>query len=351
MKEGITFDQRVAIPLKYHLIFWGSYFSFNVIRWGSYFNDYWYSLKSNLVEFPLHIIIAYTCVYYLVPKYILTRRYVSFGVLMLILLGIHYIVKSGLTYWLVNEDIWPEAEGINKAFEFNHVIAVALGELYVIALVMAIKLTIDWVGEKNKNEELESLQYQTELKYLRAQMQPHFFFNTLNNLYALILKKSNKAGSVVVKLSELMQYVIYDVKNKSSVSLLKEVNYIQNYIDLEQLRYENKIEVDFKITGDMDDVNITPLLFLPFIENCFKHGIKDAQTLKLLMEFNKVEDGLEFRLKNNFDAVISASSVKGIGIENTKKRLRLLYGSNFKLKTHVEDSNYHVYLKIPVNEY
>ncbi|WP_317168138.1 sensor histidine kinase [Leptobacterium flavescens] len=317
------------------------------MRWGSYFNDYWYSLKSNLVEFPLHIIIVYINIYYLVPKFIIRRKYKTYIFFLLLSLAVHYLIRSGLNYWLVTEDIWPEAEGLHEAFGFNHIIAVTLGELYVVGLVSAIKFTIDFVIERNKNNQLLKLQYETELKYLKAQIQPHFFFNTLNNLYALTMQRSEKAPEVVLKLSEIMQYVIYDV-NKKKISLLKEINYIHNYIELEKLRRGNMVESDMNIAGDIDDVKVPPLLFLPFIENCFKHGLKNGEKIFVKINFKKHGDQLDFKLKNNFNPDYTAKTKNGIGIINTKRRLELLYDNRFELETYPVEDQYRVILKIPV---
>jgi len=123
------------IPLLYHFIFWISYFSFNVIRWGSYFNDYLYSLKSNIVEFPLHIIIVYFNIYYLIPKFILKKKYFEYFSFLSGSLALLYIIRTELIYFLVTKNIWPESFGNQKAFTFNHIVAVTLGEIYVISLV------------------------------------------------------------------------------------------------------------------------------------------------------------------------------------------------------------------------
>ena len=189
---NITFKNiGYKIPIKYHFIFWITYFSLNIIRWGSYFNDYWYSIKSNLVEFPLHILIVYYNIYYLFPYFILKKKYYKFFVYFILSLTFLYLLRTGLNYLLVSENIWPEADGIQNAFTFNHVVAVILGEIYVIAFASSIKLIFDWIYENNRAESLQAIQLKTELQFLKAQIQPQFFFNTLNNLYALTLEKSN----------------------------------------------------------------------------------------------------------------------------------------------------------------
>ncbi|MGJ5641710.1 histidine kinase [Formosa sp. S-31] len=329
-------------------MFWLGYFLFNVLRWGSYFNDYWYSVKSNLVEFPIHIIVVYINVYYLIPRLVLRKRYVQYLLALISMLALVYLVRTGLNYVLVTKDIWPEAENAGKFLELNHIIAVVLGELYVIGFVSAIKLLIDWSIEKHRNEELAKLQLSTELKYLRTQIQPHFFFNTLNNLYALTLTKSDNAPQLVIKISDMMQYVLYEV-NSSKADLLEEINYLNNFIDIARLRFNESIDCEMNITGDIEDVEVPPLLFLTFIENCFKHGLKDSEHVKVKMNFEIVnKEYLEFSLSNSFNPESNITNQEGIGLSNTKRRLNLLFSNDYKLETNIVDNLYNLFLKIPI---
>jgi len=318
------------------------------VRWGSYFDDYWYSLKSNLVEFPIHIIVIYINVYYLIPKFILRKKYRTYVFLLLLMLIMVYLVRTGLNYLLVTKDIWPEAEDPAKFMELNHIIAVVLGELYVIGFVSAIKLVLDWAIEKRRNEDLAKLQMSTELKYLRTQIQPHFFFNTLNNLYALTLKKSDNAPRLVIKLSNMMQYILYEVKS-SKASLLKEIGHINNFIDIERLRFDDKVDSEMDITGNIEDVIVPPLLFLSFVENCFKHGMKENDNLRINMSFDISNNGyLEFTLVNSFNPKKTQDDSIGIGNENAKRRLKLLFSNNYILDSKIEGENYKLFLKIPI---
>ncbi len=319
-----------------------------MVRWGSYFDDYWYSVKSNLVEFPIHILVVYVNIYYLIPRFILRKKYWTYiGYLSLILVLV-YLVRTGLNYLLVTREIWPEADDGGRFLELNHVIAVVLGELYVLGFATAIKLVIDWSIEKRRNEDLAQLQLSTELKYLRTQIQPHFFFNTLNNLYALTLKKSDKAPRLVIKLSEMMQYVLYEVTS-SRASLLQEINHINNFIDIERMRYNDSVECELDITGNIEDVEVPPLLFLSFVENCFKHGLRKNDFVKINMSFEIVNKNyLKFKLSNNFNPNAENKEKHGIGIVNAKRRLSLLFFNDYELKTEVIGDIYKLYLKIPV---
>lgn len=335
------------IPVRFHIIFWTVYFVFNIIRFGSLNNDYWYSLKSNLVEFPLSMLYTYFFVYYLIPRYILKKKYTQFIVLFIFSLILFYLVKTGLIYLLVTKNIWPENSGFN-AFTFDHIVEVTIGVLYVTAVGATIKLTYEWINEKRRNEELEKTQLRTELNFLKSQIQPHFFFNTLNNLYALVIKKSPNAPDVVLKLSEIMQYVLYEAK-EPKITLLREVNYIYSYLDLEKLRYGDKIRSDIEIVGDIDEIEIPPLLFLPFIENCFKHGIANNDDIKVNICFKIKDNHLLFNVTNTFDPSNNKNLKHGIGIENVRRRLQLLYGNNFTLETKIEKSKFKVRLQFPID--
>lgn len=284
----------------------------------------------------------------MIPKFILKKKYWSYIISLAFLLILVYLVRTGLNYLLVTEDIWPEAEDPANFMELNHFIAVVLGELYVIGFVTAIKLVIDWSMEKRRNEDLAKLQMSTELKYLRTQIQPHFFFNTLNNLYALTLQKSENAPRLVIKLSNMMQYILYDVKS-SKADLIEEINHINNYIDIEQLRFSDSVDVNMNITGDIEDVKVPPLLFLSFIENCFKHGMKGNDQLKIKMNFTVLNEGyLEFLLENNFNPEIAKNYKPGIGNKNAERRLNLLFSNNYKLESEIQDNQYRLFIKIPI---
>lgn len=347
---NILKNTNFRIPLKYHFIFWGSYFTFNVIRWGSYYEDYWYSFKSNLVTFTLSMILVYINIYFLFPKFIHKKRYFSYLIYFTLTLCIFYVVRTELIYYFINENVWPESSSPQKAYSFNHIVIVFLIGIYDVGLVTTIKLTADWIFEKKRTEQLQKAQLRSELNFLKAQIQPHFFFNTLNTLYALTIEKSDNAPEVILKLSEIMQYVLYEVK-ESKIRLLKEVNYIHSYLQLEKLRFGDAVKSEIIISGNIDDTLVPPLLFLPFIENCFKHGTKDNDIIEVSITFEIKNEELLFCVKNNFNEESNVVTKHGIGIENVKRRLSLLYSDNFKLKTAIVKNKYAVELIIPlVNE-
>ncbi|MDG2436413.1 MAG: histidine kinase, partial [Polaribacter sp.] len=195
------------IPVKYHFLFWISYFLLNVVRWGSYYQDYWYSFKSNIVTVTLGMLLAYFHVYFLLPKLLFRKKIISYVFFFIVGLVVFYVVRTELIFIFINENVWPESQTPQRAYAFNHILVVSLIGIYDVGLVTTIKLTADWIFDRKRIENLEATQLKTELQFLKAQIQPHFFFNTLNNLYALTLEKSKQAPEVVLKLSEIMEYI------------------------------------------------------------------------------------------------------------------------------------------------
>ena len=344
---------KYTISYKHHIVFWLIYFIFNTLRWGSFHDDFLLSLKTNLIGFPIHMALAYFNVYYLMPKYVYTRKYAQYALLVLISLFVMLLVKFNLTYYLVSTNVMPEAAEEVSTLTLNYVITTMLGELYVVSFVTAIKITIDWLKEHNKLHDLERRQLMTELKFLRSQVSPHFFFNTLNNIYSLTLEKSGKAPEVVLKLSELMRYLLYATR-KNKQTLKNEIECIQNYIDLERLRFDQSLQVDVDISGDLEHREIAPMLLVPLIENCFKHGASKNLGEMLIKLDIKVENGfLHFKVANtipeqNADLPAAVNS-GGIGLSNVKKRLELGYDrKDYDLLIFQEKEMFHVNLKLKV---
>lgn len=338
---------NLDIKIQYHLWFWGIYFLLNFLRWGAYFNDYEYSLKSNIIEFCLHIPLVYFNIYVLVPKYVLQNKYYKYTLTLFLSLIIVYVLKTGLTYFFISEDIWPEANRDYHPFDINHIVAVCIGELYVLAIATSIYLMLTWLKERERNRTIMVNQNKIKLKYLKNQIQPHFFFNTLNNLYALSLESSDKVPDVIIKLSNLMEYVLYDIEGYKFVALIKEVDYIQNYIEIEKLRFEN-VEVRMNLETNIDSIKVPPLLFISLIENAFKHGGANNDKLKIKINIRATKTMLEFQILNNFVIPQNAKNKKGIGLTNTKKRLKLIFKNNFTITQKVKFNFYIITLQIPL---
>ncbi|WP_367753270.1 sensor histidine kinase [Flavobacterium sp. WC2430] len=273
----------------------------------------------------------------------------KYTIALLFSLAMVYLLKTGLTYYIISENIWPEANREYKPFEINHIIAVCIGELYVLAMASSVYLTLTWLKERDRNKTLIEEQFKIKLKYLKNQIQPHFFFNTLNNLYALSLESSDKVPDVIIKLSQLMEYVLYDIEENTVVPLIKEINYIQNYIEIEKLRFE-KIEVSINIESNIDDVMVPPLLLITLLENAFKHGGINNQNLKIKVNCKIINGSiLRFEILNNFVLSQNFNPKIGIGLKNTKKRLELIFKNKYTLDHKIKFNYYIISLQIPIN--
>lgn len=346
-------NRLYRISFWHHIIFWSVYFLFNTFRWGSYFNDYLYSLKTNLLGFPIHIALCYFNIYFLMPQFLFKKKYVTFVILISSAIFLMVLAKFNLTYFLISSEVWPEGPEPISALSLNYIIDMMIGELYVITFVTAIKVTLDFLKEHKRVADLEKAQLETELLFLKSQISPHFFFNTLNNIHSLALEKSNKTPKIILRLSELMRYLLYETKSERQ-SLQNEILCIQNYLDLEKIRHDDLLKINMSISGDIQDKKIAPILLLTFVENAFKHGVnKNIGIVKIDIDFSIVEDFLYFTISNPLPAVTSSTTElrhsSGIGLENVKKRLNLGYpNKDFELIITNDNQIFTVKLKIKV---
>jgi sensor histidine kinase YesM len=223
--------------------------------------------------------------------------------------------------------------------------------LMILAISTSIRVTEGWYSNEKQKKEMENQKLGAELSLLKSQINPHFFFNTLNSIYSLAIVKSDRTPEAVLKLSELMRYIIYDTERKL-VPLSKEVEYIANYIELQRLRLPDEVKV--KLNTDLGDTDavIEPLLLLPFVENAFKHGVDVEKGGTILIDIRLTANELKLHVVNPL--VSDSSSIvdkhKGIGVNNTLKRLKLLYHDNFSFTAGPVKKNYVVDLIVKIKE-
>ena len=199
--------------------------------------------------------------------------------------------------------------------------------LHVGGIALSIKLLLYWYQQKQQTIEAEKQKTAAELQLLKAQLHPHFLFNTLNNLYAYTLESSPRSPEIVMKLSELLRFMIYE-SNTPKIPLTKEINLIQSYVTLEKLRYGDRLDISLTITGDVGKYQIAPFLLLPFVENAFKHGTsKQLDQCWISLNLSIADFVMYFKLVNSVEPEKGENQTKigGIGLLNVKKRLELLY--------------------------
>lgn len=237
-------------------------------------------------------------------------------------------------------------------FYFLLVVLAALLEPYelyflITGLIFTVAVVVPWLtGQLLVLARLRNERKKAELLHLKSQVNPHFFFNTLNNLYGLIKKDPQQARELVLKLSHLMRYSIYDAQNEY-VTLEEEVEYLNNYIELHTMRYHKKIDIDFRVAIEKG-CRVMPLLFIILVENAFKHGVEGLREQAFVhLSLTTVGNEIHFEIKNNVDEA-AAPARAGIGINNLKRRLELAYKNNYHLKLTQHNGEYHAQLKLKI---
>jgi two-component system, LytTR family, sensor kinase len=220
-----------------------------------------------------------------------------------------------------------------------------------LAIGTSIKVTEQWYSNEKQRKEMENQKLTAELSFLKSQINPHFFFNTLNSIYSLAISKSEKTPEAIIKLSELMRFIIYE-SEKNLVPLKRELDYISNYVELQRLRLMSNISVVYQIHGDFNNKEIEPLILLPFIENAFKHGIDSTKTCVISIIVVISEFDLLLIVENPIvqPSMKEKDESSGIGLSNSKKRLELIYAQNHQLKITRNDDRYRVELNIKFKE-
>lgn len=329
----------------HHFVFWAlyTYFWFFLLSVNLETKP---ALINSLIIISVHALISYFNIYILFAKLLKNKEYFTYVVslILTVLLGIFLLAMA---YYNV-ETISDQSKDSIWAWEFFRTNAISIS--YTLAITMSLKMVKQWYERERMTKDLEKINMETELKYLKSQINPHFLFNSLNSLYALTLVKSDKAPELVLKLSEILRYVLYEAKEKF-VSLDKEINYLRSYLELEKIRHGDRLDVDFKIEGETANKQIAPMLFLTFLENSFKHGISNsAGDGYVNIGMNIAEDQLDFSIANSKPSKKKDPNYAGgIGLENTKKRLSILYPNKFKLETQDDDNTYRVNLNLQLN--
>jgi LytS/YehU family sensor histidine kinase len=292
---------------------------------------------------------VYLNLYLLIPKFLKRKNYIFYFFWQIILLtGTSLFIQLIIVYPLrnvleVNEQFSSFSTDTHSAFFFATL-------LYVL-LTSFLKFINDWFSMQDLNYKLAKIEKQkleAELKTLKGQLNPHFLFNSLNNIYSLALTKSDKVPDLILRLSDLMRHIIYESR-ENYITLEKEIDFVDNFIVLQKIRTSGKTQINYTKTGDVPDGKIVPLLFEPFIDNAFKHGLPGTENdfIDILFDFSTPAYVL-FKLRNNYeDRETWDSKNSGIGIHNVKQRLQHLYNKgDYKLSITKEQAVFSISLKL-----
>ncbi|MEN8118437.1 MAG: histidine kinase [Bacteroidota bacterium] len=328
----------------YHLLFWIAvwFFFFYFFSYNSDNKAYAVWFSSGLL--PLTITVTYFVNYKLIPEYLLTKKYLKFTLYSFYTLIFSSYIIALLIYTCLifilhfNTNAMPP---MGKNFFF-----ILLLILLVVGIISFVSILNQSFKTASRNKELQNKILETqlqlkdqELHYLKRQIHPHFLFNTLNTIYGLALKQSQQTPELILRLSNLLDYILYQV-NKPMVSLKEEVMHIQEYIELEKIRFQDTLKVEFDSTEIDEEIQVAPMLLIPFVENAFKHGSLINGFLKIEIEVKVAGSRLHFLIGNSFIQQNDEAKNGGIGMENIVKRLNLNYTNNYKLSNQIKDNWY-----------
>ena len=320
----------------------------------------WNTLAGHWINLSGFLIVFLANVYILVPRLLLKKRYLNYfiliAVLILLVIAAKTIIHPGFL-----QNAGPgmnfSPDGLrqpNLNFQNPKPPLMVFADNLIICLLIVgagttIKLMSKWLNEEKLRKDAEKEQLKTNLALLRHQVSPHFFMNTLNNIHSLIEIDSEKAQDAVARLSTLMRYLLYD-SAQSTIELKKEIEFINSFISLMQLRHSDEVEVTVVIPEHVPDTKIPPMLFISLLENAFKHGVSYPLKSYIYFELQVSGTFLTCIIKNSKHKVPAKylGEYSGIGLDNIKESLKLLYGDNFRLNIRDKESEFEVDLKIPL---
>jgi len=292
---------------------------------------------------PFVMLATYITIYVLLPNYH-KKSNLPFAVFAVI--GVLFVSTLGERIFLRKLNSLDIT--LNTLFTLSYVYLL-LETNFIVASAVAIKIVKKWFDQQQEKHEIEKRNLETELNLLKAQLHPHFLFNTMNNLYALSLEKSSKTSEGIAKISNLLRSVLYEC-NDAEITLDKEINLIKNYIDLERMRYGTRLNMEFEVNGSIEKMKIAPMILFTFIENCFKHGSSnDPENPFIKIILNVKDEGIVFfagNSKPNLKQKVENSINGSIGLNNVKKRLKIIYGEKHDLKITDNKNTFEVYLSI-----
>lgn len=314
-----------------HVSFWLLW----LLGWSLFLTMIWQHFTGHFIRIalwiPVFIVFSYPVSFIAIPKLLLKGRYGLFMIALLAWLYVGWLLCG----WFFAHVSVPVLNHLKIPYGDDYVWQCFLCVLTTAACFSSLSLGKQWLLKQTELLRAQQEKMTAELQLLKAQIHPHFLFNTLNNIYSFSLDYSPKTPELILKLSSLLSYMLYDCKAEQ-VRLEKEVAIMKDYIDLEKERYGDSLEVSWAVEGNISDHFISPLLMLPFLENSFKHGASEQiEKPWMAVEIAVAKDILKFKITNSKSEYI-AHTVHGIGISNVKKRLELLHPGKYELKINDE---------------
>jgi sensor histidine kinase YesM len=302
------------------------------------------ALTYNTIQLAFTLTIAYLNYFIFLPRFLKHKNFWRYLIEFLMPFTLLIVARLYLIRLTMVES--PRFDYLNSPL---FVVQVTSTTLFIVIFVGMLRFAADWFELEARKKEIENEKLIAELNFLKAQINPHFLFNTLNNLYYLAYSKADNTTEVIAKLSQMMRYMIYE-SNHPKVLLTKEIEYMQSYISLERMRLNNQIPIQFDIKGSIENVWITPLIFITFLENAFKHGVSDNNPkawIKISIDLKGKE--CVYTVENSKASKGDSNEKSGIGLQNVKRRLELSYPEQFQLKMEDRPDVYYVQLNLTLS--
>lgn len=353
MKLGTEILFQKKYRIFWHIFFWLALLAFIAIEELLSANFSWADLLRSYSFVLPNILATYFTIYYLVQRLLIQKKYILFFALLFISAVFFSVVERTVFYFIIAPVFSPPAvlESIHRVGFFYPAVLLnyIVNSYFVVALAVAIKLLKNVYEKQQINQMLIQQKLESELKFLKAQIHPHFLFNSLNNLYGLALRNSDKTAEAILKLSSLLSYMLYEC-DLEKISLEKEIEMLGNFIELQKLRYDDRLKIDFIINGNLQGIEITPMLFFPFVENSFKHGAGNELEDCWINICVTAENGLlKLTVENNKSPKTNSYTTEdsaGIGLSNIKRQLDLLYHGKYNLEITEGTNTFFISLKL-----
>jgi two-component system, LytTR family, sensor kinase len=334
----------------FHVLFWLFILAFFTFILGIRKNEGYLKIIQVLIgTLPIDISFTYFILYLLIPRFLLQKRYFRFFTWLFLsftfVVAIEWTINYYVMYPWVYEDWvkWKSSMHYLSGDAFSLYLSIG----FVVLLASAIKLVKQWFESQQSKADLEIQNRKSELALLRSQVNPHFLFNTLNNIDALIRKDPEKASDSVMKLSAIMRYFIYEADTEK-VPLQREVDYLESFIELQRLRYKNQEFIEYRKSGVTENTVIAPMLFVPFVENAFKHGTRRNLVPGISINLTITPGRVRLEVWNYFEGNGNGNNHTGpgIGLVNVEKRLKLIYPDKHKLEMRKDAERFTISLEI-----
>lgn len=335
----------------WHVFFWTCLFLYEWLLQGSLNDCYQVSFNAALLNVPIIMLVTYFTIFVTVERFLLQKKYLPFALCIVGSMVFAGVLRRIITFDVIYKVLYPERAKV--LFLVPKILIDAVYVQLIAILGSMIYVIRKWIEQQRINETLMREKVAAELALLRSQVQPHFIFNTLNNIYMLSLKNSPLTSDMIYRLSALLSYMLYDSK-RSLIEVEKEIDYIKNYINLEKIRYSERLDVQMCVVNDVRGVQVPPLLFLPLVENAFKHGVSNAvENSWIHIDISLKKRVLMFKIENSlFDKKVATNGFgNGLGLDNLRKRLDILYPNNFELKIFADEDSHLTVLKLNFAEH